>query len=154
MRILERQDITALPFRVDCIVNSAHPSLMPGGGVCGSIHRSAGTAMAKSCAALLVSMGVNELWTPRAAVTPAFDLNAEWCVHAVAPVYGDFNNSTTLRKAYGNALFAAKKIGARSVAFPLLGAGIYGWPHDKALAVATDALKDEKEIQVCLCLYP
>lgn len=123
-------DITALD--VDAIVNAANEALVPGGGVCGAIHRRAGPALADACAAL----GGCE--TGQVQMTPGFGLPARFVIHAVGPVWGggEKGEGTLLADCYRNALHLANAQGLASIAFPAISTGIYGFPPDRAAFIA------------------
>ena len=125
-----RADITQLA--VDAIVNAANEQLAPGGGVCGAIHRAAGPQLAIACAALAPCP------TGSARITPGFDLRARFVIHAVGPVWqgGTAGETGLLAGAYRSALEAADAAGLRSVAFPAISTGIYGYPLIAATKVA------------------
>lgn len=128
-------DITTL--NVDAIVNAANEALAPGGGVCGAIHRAAGPALAKACVA------IGHCPTGEARITAGFGLPARHVIHAVGPVWrgGDDGEDTLLASCYRASLELARDNGLRSVAFPAISTGIYGFPADLAaeIAVATVA---------------
>src|SRR5262245_30195585 len=121
-------DITALA--VDAIVNAANEQLLPGGGVCGAIHRAAGPDLARACAA------VAPCPTGEARLTPGFRLPARFVVHAVGPVWqgGSAGEPELLASAYRAALRLAAEHALRSVAFPAISTGIYGYPLRAATA--------------------
>ena len=123
-------DITAL--RVDAIVNAANEMLAPGGGVCGAIHRAAGPELAAACAA------VAPCSTGDARITPGFALPARFVIHAVGPVWqgGSAGEPELLAGAYRSALKLAEANRLRSVAFPAISTGIYGYPLASATAIA------------------
>jgi O-acetyl-ADP-ribose deacetylase (regulator of RNase III) len=123
---------------VDAIVNAANSALAPGGGVCGAIHAAAGPELAAACRAL------GGCPTGSAVATPGFALPARWVVHAVGPVWqgGDAGEAELLASAYRRALEVADEVGARSVAFPAISTGIYGYPLDAATDVAVRAVRD------------
>jgi len=120
---------------VDAIVNAANPALGRGGGVCGAIFAAAGPALDEACAAL------GGCATGDAKATPGFALPARWIIHAVGPVWrgGDQREPDLLAAAYRRCLVVADELGARSVAFPAISTGIYGYPLEGAtdIAVAT-----------------
>jgi O-acetyl-ADP-ribose deacetylase (regulator of RNase III) len=116
----------------DAIVNAANPALARGGGVCGAIFAAAGPGLAQACAAL------GGCPTGDARATPGFALPARWIIHAVGPVWqgGDHGEPEMLASTYRRALAVADEIGARSVAFPAISTGIYGYPLEAATAIA------------------
>jgi O-acetyl-ADP-ribose deacetylase (regulator of RNase III) len=125
---------------VDAIVNAANSSLMGGGGVDGAIHRRGGKAILDECKALRETHWQQGLPTGRAAVTTAGNLPAQWVIHVVGPVYAKKEDrSHLLASCYREALRCADELGATTIAFPAVSAGIYGWPmHDAArIAVST-----------------
>jgi O-acetyl-ADP-ribose deacetylase (regulator of RNase III) len=130
-------DITTLA--VDAIVNAANTSLAPGGGVCGAIHRAAGPKLATACAEAAPCP------TGEARITPAFALPARFVIHAVGPVWrgGQHGEEALLASAYRASLELARQAGARSVAFPAISTGIYGYPLDRATAVAVSTVRSE-----------
>ena len=131
-------DITK--FAADVIVNSAHESLAPGGGVSGAIHRAAGSGLARDCASIVAERGWLE--AGEAAITAAYELPAKFVVHAVAPRYQDAGGSThgLLSLAYQSSIELAIVEGATSIVFPSLGTGIFGIPIDRAPVYALDGL--------------
>jgi O-acetyl-ADP-ribose deacetylase len=131
-------DITK--FKAGVIVNSAHESLVPGGGVSGAIHSAAGPALAAECAELVKQRGWLE--AGEAEITKAYNLDADYVVHAVAPRYDDLGPSchVQLSKAYMRSIELANEVGAKSIVFPSLGTGIFGFPIDRAPAYAMDGL--------------
>lgn len=139
MRItLKTGDIT--DEHADAIVNAANSSLLGGGGVDGAIHRRGGPAILAECRALRASAYPDGLPAGQAAVTSAGELAARWVIHTVGPVYSAREDrSATLASCYTSALAVADEIGAETVAFPAISAGIYGWPaHDAArIALST-----------------
>jgi len=126
-------DITTL--RVDAIVNAANERLAPGGGVCGSIHRAAGPELARACA------DQSPCPTGDARITPGFNLSSKFVIHAVGPVWqgGADGEPALLASAYRAALTLAAKHRLRSIAFPAISTGIFGYPLQQAtdIAVAT-----------------
>jgi O-acetyl-ADP-ribose deacetylase (regulator of RNase III) len=136
MRItLVTGDITAED--VDAIVNAANSSLLGGGGVDGAIHRRGGPEILAECRALRASRYGRGLPTGQAVATTAGRLPARWVIHTVGPVWsGTDDRSATLRDCYTNSLAVAADLGARTVAFPLISSGIYGWPKEDAVRQA------------------
>ncbi len=132
-----RGDITKLA--VDAIVNAANESLLPGGGVSGAIHRAAGEELARACRA------VAPCPTGEARITPGFRLPAKWVIHTVGPVWqgGTQNEAHLLEKAYRFSLALAKEHGLRTVAFPSISTGIFGYPLEKAAPIALKVLLEE-----------
>ncbi|MCI4062947.1 O-acetyl-ADP-ribose deacetylase [Micromonospora sp. R77] len=141
MRItLVEGDITAQ--QVDAIVNAANSSLLGGGGVDGAIHRRGGPAILAECRALRASRYGRGLPTGQAVATTAGNLPARWVVHTVGPVHtAGEDRSALLRDCYANSLRVADELGAATVAFPLISAGIYGWPVDDAVRQALTVLR-------------
>ncbi|MFY1596693.1 O-acetyl-ADP-ribose deacetylase [Micromonospora sp. WMMD737] len=127
--------------RVDVVVNAANSSLLGGGGVDGAIHRRGGPAILDECRALRASRYGRGLPTGQAVATTAGDLPARWVVHTVGPVWSaDEDRSALLRDCYANSLRVADELGATSVAFPLISAGVYGWPVEDAVRQALSVL--------------
>ena len=132
-------DITA--ERVDAIVNAANSSLLGGGGVDGAIHRAGGPTILEECRALRATIVPDGLPTGEAVATGAGRLAARWVIHTVGPVWPGPGPEEEARRrllasAYRNSLAVANGLGAASVAFPAISAGIYGWPADDAALVA------------------
>ncbi|MFC0008136.1 O-acetyl-ADP-ribose deacetylase [Micromonospora siamensis] len=133
-------DITAQA--VDVVVNAANSSLLGGGGVDGAIHRRGGPAILAECRALRASRYRRGLPTGQAVATTAGDLPARWVVHTVGPVFSATEDrSALLRDCYANSLAVADELGAATVAFPLVSAGVYGWPLDDAVRQALTVLR-------------
>lgn len=127
---------------VDAIVNAANSSLLGGGGVDGAIHRAGGPAILKACRDLRSTLLPNGLPTGQAVATTAGNLNARRVIHTVGPVYDPGRDqSALLRSCYTNSLKVADENRAESVAFPLISAGIYGWPLDDAVHQAVAAVR-------------
>ncbi|SCG36066.1 O-acetyl-ADP-ribose deacetylase [Micromonospora halophytica] len=133
-------DITAQ--HVDVVVNAANSSLLGGGGVDGAIHRRGGPAILAECQALRASRYGRGLPTGQAVATTAGNLPARWVVHTVGPVHSATEDrSGLLRDCYANSLAVADGLGATTVAFPLISAGVYGWPVDDAVRQALTVLR-------------
>ena len=150
-------DITQLA--VDAIVNAANPSLLGGGGVDGAIHRAAGPELLDACQALPeVAPGVR-CPTGAARITPGFALPARYVIHTVGPIWhgGDHGEPEQLASCYRNALQLLREYGQRSIAFPAISCGIYGYPPPRAAAVACATLRRElatlPPLQVQLCCH-
>lgn len=136
---LVQGDITRIA--ADVIVNAANSSLLGGGGVDGAIHRRGGPEILAACRALRASQYGRGLPTGQAVATTAGDLPAQWVVHTVGPVYSaSEDRAELLRDCYRNALRVAGELGARSIAFPLVSSGVYGWPVDDAARQALTVL--------------
>ena len=122
--------------QVDAIVNAANERMRGGGGVDGAIHRAGGRAILEDC----IERFPNGLPTGQAGWTTGGNLPARWVIHVVGPVYGR-GSRDQLVSCYANALRVADKIGARTVAFPLVSAGVYGWPLEDAIRAAVDTIR-------------
>ncbi|OJF09976.1 O-acetyl-ADP-ribose deacetylase [Couchioplanes caeruleus] len=133
-------DITAQ--EVDAIVNAANSSLLGGGGVDGAIHRKGGPEILAATRALRAGHYGGGLPTGQAVATTAGRLSARWVVHTVGPVF-DYaeDRSALLRACYQNSLRVADELGAASVAFPLISAGVYRWPVEDAVRQALTVLR-------------
>jgi O-acetyl-ADP-ribose deacetylase (regulator of RNase III) len=147
-----RGDITKLES--DAIVNAANTGLQMGGGVCGAIFIAAGAAKLQAACDKL-----SPIKTGEAVITPGFDLPAKYVIHTAGPVYDHRNREQSeqyLRDAYSNSLKLAVENDCRSIAFPLISSGIYGYPKDEALQVATSVIQDflaGHDIDVTLVLF-
>lgn len=120
---------------VDAVVNAANSRMRGGGGVDGAIHRAGGPAVLADC----VARFPDGLPTGEAGWTTGGNLPARWVIHVVGPVHG-VGSRDQLVSCYRNALAVADEIGARTVAFPLVSAGVYGWPREDAVAAALETL--------------
>ena len=148
-----RADITTLSC--DVVVNAANTKLLPGGGVCGAIFKAAGFLQLALACRKIGSCAVGS-----AVMTQGFKLKAKAIIHTVGPVYGKdpANQDRLLGDCYRNSLRLAAENGFESIAFPLISSGIYGYPKDKALNIATNAIKgflqkSETDMQVFLVVY-
>src|SRR5262245_58947139 len=141
MRIeLVQGDITEQ--QVDAIVNAANSSLLGGGGVDGAIHGRGGPAILAECRTLRLTSHPDGLPTGHAVATTAGRLAATWVIHTVGPVYDEDRDQTQLlRSCYTSALAVADELGASVVAFPLISAGIFGWPLEDAVTQALAAIR-------------
>ena len=134
--IAERGDITKQ--QVDAIVNAANNRMRGGGGVDGAIHRAGGMAILEDC----VRRFPNGLVVGDAGWTTAGNLPARWVIHTVGPNYiAGQQDRSLLVACYRRSLEVADELGAQRIAFPLVSAGIFGWPLDDAIAVAADTIR-------------
>ena len=146
-----QDDITTM--RTDAIVNAANSRLAQGGGVCGAIFAAAGAQeLTRACR----TIGYCD--TGDAVITPGFRLPARYVIHAVGPVWQDGTNGeeALLRSCYLNALALAERHGLRSIAFPLISSGIYGYPKAAALSAAVSAIGSflsEHDMAVYLVIF-
>ncbi|WP_405542425.1 O-acetyl-ADP-ribose deacetylase [Streptomyces phaeochromogenes] len=128
---------------VDAIVNAANSSLLGGGGVDGAIHRRGGPEILAECRKLRASHYGKGLRTGQAVATTAGKLDARWVIHTVGPVFSrSEDRSELLASCYRESLLVADELGARTVAFPAVSAGIYGWPMDDAARIAVGTVRD------------
>jgi O-acetyl-ADP-ribose deacetylase (regulator of RNase III)/transcriptional regulator with XRE-family HTH domain len=147
-----RQDITKM--KVDAIVNAANTDLQMGGGVCGAIFKAAGAAQLQVACDKLAPIKTGE-----AVITSGFDLPAKFVIHAAGPVYRYQNaeqSEKLLRSAYMESFRLAIENNCESIAFPLISSGIYGYPKDEALQVATAAIQDfliNNDIDITLVVF-
>ncbi|MBE1589807.1 O-acetyl-ADP-ribose deacetylase [Nonomuraea angiospora] len=141
MRItLVKGDITEQS--ADAVVNAANSSLMGGGGVDGAIHRRGGPEILEECRKLRAGHYGKGLPTGQAVATTAGRMPAKWVIHTVGPVYSmSVDRSELLASCYRESLRVADSLEARSVAFPAISTGIYGWPMDDAARIALDTVR-------------
>jgi O-acetyl-ADP-ribose deacetylase (regulator of RNase III) len=135
-----RGDITQAD--VDVIVNAANPGLLGGGGVDGAIHAAGGPAILDECRALTARLPQGRLPRGQAVATTAGRLPARWVVHTAGPIWSASRDlSSVLRSCYIESLRVADGLGARTVAFPAISAGVYGWPLDDAARQAVAGVR-------------
>lgn len=129
-------DITAQA--VDAIVNAANSAMRGGGGVDGAIHRAGGSAVLRDC----IERFPDGLPTGDAGWTTGGDLPSRWVIHTVGPNHrAGQTDRSLLTSCYTRSLEVADELGARSIAFPLISAGIHGWPKDDAIAAAVETIR-------------
>ena len=136
---IEVKKIGITELDVDAVVNAANSQLLEGGGVCGAIFRDAGPAeLADACS------DIGECETGNAVITPGFNLQAKYIIHAVGPIWhgGDNGESELLYNAYEKSLILAKENDCHSIGFPVISSGIYGYPKDEAWKIAVQACND------------
>ena len=157
-------DITTLA--VDAIVNAANQEMLGGGGVDGAIHRAAGPELYEACLNVPeVRPGVR-CPTGEARITPGFRLPAKYVIHTVGPVYrdGQHGEPEKLAACYRNSLALAAENGCKSIAFPCISTGIYGYPKEEAAKIAVREVKEflaraearrrgEGEVEVLFCCF-
>ena len=145
-------DITKM--KTDAIVNAANIKLLMGGGVCGAIFKGAGPEKLRAACSPLASIK-----TSQAVITPAFDLQVKYIIHAAGPVYRNYEpdlSRALLYKTYTNSLHLALEHQIQSIAFPLISSGIYGYPAEEALQVANQAIEDflvDHDMDVYLTIF-
>ncbi len=158
-----QDDITTLA--VDAIVNAANQVMLGGGGVDGAIHRVAGYELYKACFNVPEVMPGVRCPTGEARITPGFKLPAKFVIHTVGPVYrdGQHGEPEQLAACYRNSLALAAENGCKSIAFPCISTGIYGYPKEEAAKIAVGEVKrflspaenaeGAEEMEVIFCCF-
>jgi O-acetyl-ADP-ribose deacetylase (regulator of RNase III) len=127
---------------VDAVVNAANSSLLGGGGVDGAIHRRGGPEILEACRTVRAGRYGRGLPPGEAVATTAGRLPARWVIHTVGPVYGQTpDHEAVLARCHASSLRVADELGARTVAFPAISTGVYGYPVDEAAPVAIGAVR-------------
>jgi len=131
-----KQDITTL--EVDAIVNAANRTLLGGGGVDGAIHRAAGPELLAECQTL------GGCQTGEAKITKGYNLPARWVIHTVGPIYGSENGKEAdiLKSCYTNSLYLAADHDVKTIAFPNISTGVYGYPIEEAAPIAIESVRE------------
>ena len=128
----------------DAIVNAANPRMLGGGGVDGAIHRAAGPALLEACRAVPEVRPEVRCPTGEARITPGFELTAKHVIHTVGPVYsGSPSDAELLASAFRSSIELAIREGLRSLAFPAISCGVYGYPIHEAAAVAARVVGEQ-----------
>ena len=137
-----RGDITTVS--VDAIVNAANSTLLGGGGVDGAIHGAAGPQLLEECRRIRSTMFPDGLPTGHAVATRGYSLPARWVIHTVGPIHAEYPDGGVeqLRAAHVNSLRCAYELGARSIAFPAISCGAYGWDAEEAAPIAVQSVID------------
>lgn len=149
-----KADITTLS--VDVVVNAANSGLLGGGGVDGAIHAAGGPAILAECQEIRRTQLPDGLPTGQAVATTAGELPARWVVHTVGPVWSETDDrSTLLHDCYENSLKLVRELDASSVAFPLISAGVYGWPLADAaqIAVSVTTREEFSDLEIALVAF-
>ena len=146
-----KNDLTKMS--VDAIVNAANTALKNGGGVCGAIFKASGEEALQNACETIGSCAVGEV-----VITPGFNLLAKYIIHTPGPIWqgGLHNEAQLLKNCYTNALKLAADYHLKSIAFPLISSGIYGYPKDQALEVAVLAIRsylETHEMMVYLVVF-
>lgn len=130
-------------MQADAIVNAANERMLGGGGVDGAIHRAAGPELREACVRVPMVKDAVRCPTGEARVTPGFRLPAKHVIHTAGPVWqgGDAEEERLLALCYTNSLAAARGVGAKTVAFPAISCGVYGFPIDRAAEIAVSSIR-------------
>jgi len=154
---IQKVDITTL--EVDAIVNAANSSLLGGGGVDGAIHRIAGSELLEECRSIRKNRYPEGLSTGKAVLTKGYNLLAKYVIHTVGPIWNDRNNKEheLLANCYENCLNICRDNEIKSVAFPAISTGVYGYPKDQAVKIVFESIdnwlsKNEYDIDINFAL--
>ncbi len=139
---LVKGDITEQ--KVDAIVNAANGSLLGGGGVDGAIHRRGGPEILEACRELRATTLPDGLPVGDAVATTAGKLPARWVIHTVGPVYGTTDDAGYLARCYASALIVARGLDVRTIAFPAISTGAFGYPMKEAAIIAVNAVRNAR----------
>ena len=151
VRLIEG-DITAFP--ADAIVNAANNGLLGGGGVDGAIHRAGGPAILAECRRIRADLLPNGLPTGQAVATTAGNLPARWVIHTVGPIYrGSPDDAELLASAHRTSIALARDLGARSIAFPAISTGVYGYPVELAAPIALAEARAADDLDITFVLF-
>ncbi len=145
-------DITKFP--ADVIVNAANSGLLGGGGVDGAIHRAGGPTILAECRQIRRDLLPNGLPTGQAVATAAGNLPARWVIHTVGPVYrGSPADAELLASAHRTSIVRARELGARSIAFPAISTGVYGYPVELAAPIALAEAGAADDLDITFVLF-
>jgi O-acetyl-ADP-ribose deacetylase len=151
VRLIEG-DITAFP--ADAIVNAANNGLLGGGGVDGAIHRAGGPAILAECRRIRADLLPDGLPTGQAVATTAGNLPARWVIHTVGPIYrGSPDDAELLASAHRTSIARARELGARSIAFPAISTGVYGYPVELAAPIAVAEARAADDLDITFVLF-
>ena len=136
-----RGDVTSQ--EVDAIVNAANETLLGGGGVDGAVHRAAGPELLEEC------LGLGGCRPGEAKATAGYRLPARWIIHTVGPIWhgGTQGEAEVLRACHRNALALAQELGCRTIAFPAISCGIYGFPPELAAPIAVETVREHTQLE-------
>jgi O-acetyl-ADP-ribose deacetylase len=137
----------------DAIVNAANPKMLGGGGVDGAIHKAAGPRLLEECRKV---KSVNGIRCPfgEARITLAGNLNANFVIHTVGPIYrNEQDPASTLRAAYRNSCELAVENNCKSISFPALSCGAYGYPHKEAAKIAIDTCREFPQLEISFYIF-
>ncbi len=128
----------------DAIVNAANSSLMGGGGVDGAIHRAGGPEILEECKKIRAKFYPEGLPTGYAVATKAGRLKCQYVIHTVGPIWhgGRNNEDNLLKNAYLNSIKEAEKLGLKTISFPAISTGVYGFPKERAAIIVSEVLKE------------